>query len=301
MPGYSEIHQQVISQSKSAGSPEVACNIVRQQYMKKLADLRNANVILYASCFTQKSGMMAGIVEGDVNGLMNVLYGLKPDKDLELILHSPGGLPEAAEGMIDYLHAHFSERKIRVIVPRLAMSAATMMACAADVIVMGKHSSLGPIDPQITVQTPSGLTTMVPARAVIDEFLTAKQNAAETFWFLRMRQYSLGQIQECLNREEMSKKLVELWLTRRMLAGRPEQEARDIAQYLGNHDGFKSHGRKISPYTAKEKGLKVEMLEDTPEYQDMVLSIFHAAELTFMRTSAVKIIENHNSRVYITG
>ncbi len=55
------------------------------------------------------------------------------------------------------------------------MSAATMWAMAADEIVMGKHSQLGPIDPQVSL--PSGVT--VPAGALIDQFRGASRECSE--------------------------------------------------------------------------------------------------------------------------
>ena len=73
---------------------------------------------------------------------MEVTAGIASE-NLDLILHSPGGFPEAAEGIVTYLRSRF--QNIRVIVPQLAMSAATMIACAADEVVMGKHSFLGPV------------------------------------------------------------------------------------------------------------------------------------------------------------
>jgi ClpP class serine protease len=56
---------------------------------------------------------------------MGVFYELK-GKDLDLIVHSPGGSPEATEAIVTYLRSKFND--IRVIVPQAAMSAATMLA-----------------------------------------------------------------------------------------------------------------------------------------------------------------------------
>ena len=102
------------------------------------------------------------IGEEDTHALMEVTADLE-GPDLDLILHSPGGSPEAAEAIVSYLRSRFSH--IRVIVPQLAMSAATMISCAADEILLGKHSFLGPTDPQIVLSTPLGLRP-VPAQAV---------------------------------------------------------------------------------------------------------------------------------------
>lgn len=109
---------------------------------------------------------LISIVDEDLQGLMEVIHGLR-GPNLDIILHSPGGSPEAAEAFVRYLRSKFSH--IRVIVPQLAMSAATMIACAADVIVLGKHSFLGPIDPQIILNTPLGVRS-VPAQAITKQF-----------------------------------------------------------------------------------------------------------------------------------
>ena len=107
---------------------------------------------------------------------MEVSYGLESDDGLDLILHSPGGSPEAAEAIVSYLRSRFTN--IRVIVPQLAMSAATMIACAANEIVLGKHSSLGPTDPQILIPTSLGIRA-VPAQAVLDQFDRAQMECAD--------------------------------------------------------------------------------------------------------------------------
>ncbi len=79
-----------------------------------------------------------------MQGFMEVIRGL-PGDGLDLVLHSPGGSAEATEGLVTYIRSKYDN--VRVIVPHLAMSAATMLACSANRILMGKHSYLGPIDP----------------------------------------------------------------------------------------------------------------------------------------------------------
>ncbi|WP_337461520.1 hypothetical protein [Jutongia sp.] len=77
---------------------------------------------------------------------MTCIHGMDCSKGLDLVLHTPGDSPAAAEAIVNYLRAKFGN-DIRVIVPQLAMSAGTMIACSAKQIIMGKQSSLGPIDP----------------------------------------------------------------------------------------------------------------------------------------------------------
>jgi ClpP class serine protease len=66
---------------------------------------------------------------------------------IDLILHTPGGLVLAAMQIARALEAH--KGKVTVYVPVYAMSGGTLIALAADEIVMGEFSMLGPIDPQI--------------------------------------------------------------------------------------------------------------------------------------------------------
>ncbi len=90
----------------------------------------------------------------DMQGFMECIHGLKGEGCWILIVHSPGGSAEATEAIVNYVRSKFSN--VRVFVPHAAMSAATMLACSGNSIVMGKHSFLGPIDPQFIVQSDVG-------------------------------------------------------------------------------------------------------------------------------------------------
>lgn len=73
---------------------------------------------------------------------------LTPDKmPLDIILHTPGGLVLAAEQIAYALQRH--PAKVTVMVPHYAMSGGTMLALAADEIMMDENAVLGPVDPQI--------------------------------------------------------------------------------------------------------------------------------------------------------
>ena len=70
-----------------------------------------------------------------------------PDVPIDLILHTPGGLVIAAEQIANALVAH--RATVTVFVPHYAMSGGTLLALAADGIVMAPHAVLGPLDPQV--------------------------------------------------------------------------------------------------------------------------------------------------------
>lgn len=70
-----------------------------------------------------------------------------PDVPIDLILHTPGGLVLATEQIGRALIRH--QAKVTVFVPHYAMSGGTMLALAADEIVMDENAVLGPVDPQL--------------------------------------------------------------------------------------------------------------------------------------------------------
>jgi ATP-dependent protease ClpP protease subunit len=116
-------------------------DIKRREYLAKLHQATGRNIILYAM-----KPPLGAIWVDDLQGFMAAQHELKGDQ-LDLIVHSTGGSSEAAEQIVSYLRQKY--KHIRVIVPLYAMSAATMIACAADEILMGRQSALGPIDPQL--------------------------------------------------------------------------------------------------------------------------------------------------------
>jgi hypothetical protein len=130
MPTWGEIFREI---AESELDPPY--DPVRRKYLVQVSAYTGRDTILYATTWTQDANVppeLISISDEDLQGLMEVVHGLN-GPNLDLILHSPGGSPEAAEALMLYLRSKFDH--IRVVVPRLAMSAATMMACAADRIV----------------------------------------------------------------------------------------------------------------------------------------------------------------------
>ncbi|MCJ7444943.1 MAG: hypothetical protein MUO26_10510 [Methanotrichaceae archaeon] len=280
---------------------------VRRKYLTSIFDNTGRNTILYATMWTQPPPMgnidpqLISITEEDVQGLMEVIHGVK-GSELDLILHSPGGSIEATEAIVSYLRSKFSD--IRVIIPQASMSAATMLACSSNIIVMGNHSSLGPIDPQFILQTPLG-SQMVPAQAILDQFNLAKSECSDPKnlgpWLPILNQYGPALLVQCKNALDLSEKLVSEWLESYMFAGKEnaKKTSKKIAHKLSNHKFFKSHGRHINREQAFKLGLNIEALEKDQAFQDLILSGFHATTHTFQGTGAVKIIENHKGKAFI--
>ena len=277
---------------------------VRRKYLLELHRHSGRSVVLYASGWLQKPDAppaLTSIGDEDMQALMEVSHGLEGNR-LDLILHSPGGSPKAAEAIVAYLRSRFSH--VRVIVPQLAMSAATMIACAADEIVLGKHSFLGPTDPQILLQTSLGARA-VPAQAVLDQFDRAQRECADPAklpaWLPMLGQYGPDLLVQCESALDMSRELVKTWLETYMFKGLSDrsERAESVSEWLADHKHFKSHARHIPRTKVEDRRLVVSRLEGDQVFQDFALSVFHSVTHTFAGTPAVKIIENHTGRAFI--
>lgn len=298
MPTRNDIFRQIIETKRAAQ------DTIRRRYLKSLQKYSDRDTLIYASAFSTKKlpqlpSYLVSITSEDIQGFMSALHGLKRKK-LDLILHSPGGSLEAADQIVQYLRAKYDH--IRAIIPQNAMSAATMIACACDEIIMGKHSAIGPIDPQITFPTENGHFT-APAQSILDEFERAKAEViadprSAALWVNKMKNYPPGFLNMCKNTIALSVDKVTEWLSNYMFLGEndAEQKAKIIAEWLGKTNEHKTHGRPINYYTAAQKGLKIVELESDQEFQEKVLSVYHATIATLEISNCMKFIENHNGK-----
>lgn len=302
MPNWSEVldeirHSQIDLQRKVSDSQPL--DVIRRKYLGELNKLTNRNVICYYSGWLQHPGKGAShIYDGDKSALMTAVHKLDHSVGLDLILHTPGGDLTAAESIVDYLRRMFKD-DIRAIVPQIAMSAGTMLACASKSIVMGKQSNLGPIDPQL-----GG----IPAHGVISEFDKAieqikRDPASAAAWHPILSQYHPTFLGECQHAIRLASEITKNWLQDIMFNG--EENAADKAECvvaaLNNHDDTMSHARHIHIDRAKEIGLKVEALEDNNDLQDKVLTVHHAYMHTFASSPTAKVIENHLGHAVFTN
>lgn len=198
--------------------------------------------------------------------------------------------------LVDYLKQMFGGN-IRAIVPQLAMSAGTMIACSSKQIVMGNQSSLGPIDPQL-----GGIST----HGLIEEFERARKeiaNSAQTIplWQPILARYNPTLIGDCEKAIDWASTMVTNWLSDSMFRDETEpfRMSKVVVEELASHSLTKSHSRHYSAKACKALGLKILDLEDDRVFQDLVLSVHHACIHTLTSTSAYKIIENQSGVAFI--
>ncbi len=171
----------------------------------------------------------------DVNDSEEVLRAIHmtdPEVPLDLILHTPGGLVIAAVQIARAIRAH--KGKVTVFVPHYAMSGGTLIALAADEIVMCRHAVLGPVDPQLG---------QVPAASVLK--------------VVRSKPIADVEDQTLLLADQAEKAMAQLRQTvQELLAGRqPTEKAEELARVLT--EGTWTHDYPISCDEAGRLGLPV--------------------------------------------
>ncbi len=233
---------------------------------------------------------------------MSVIYGMDCSKGLTLILHTPGGVTNAAESIVAYLWSKFPY--IEVVVPTLAMSAGTMIALASNRIVMGRHSQLGPIDPQFIIGGGA-----VSAYAIKAQFDAAKADivgnqgnvAYAHLWAPILQSLGPGLLQQAINALDYSENMVAGWLEKRMCSkvSNPKAIAKATAAHFNSASTHKSHGRRIDRDEARTNNVDVEDLENSQELQEAVLTAYHLSTLVFESSPSTKFFASDSGRYFI--
>ncbi len=279
------------------------------EYLGALSKRRgDSAVIYYASAFLQKANESVSIGREDINGFMNALYNAPTDKGLTLILHTPGGDPNAVESIVEYLHSKFD--RMEVFVPYLAMSGGAMISLASDLLVLGKQSQLGPIDPQFLTEG-----TSYSARAIQEAFAKARDDIEDDIrlahlWAPILQNMGPSLVLEAEKALAYSKELVADWLNKRMLKDIKDAQARrenadTIAAYFNaeptsEHGQVYVHGQRIGVEQLQRLGVKLQLLESDQELQNEVLTAYHLMTLIFETTASLKFIASSEGRMWVT-
>jgi ClpP class serine protease len=211
-------------------------NAARARKIARLEQQRKSRVILLVH--RQETMRLLGfplVRYIDINDSEDVLRAIQmtdEDVPLDIVLHTPGGLVLAAMQIAQAIHDH--KGKVTVFVPHYAMSGGTLIALAADEIVMSKHAVLGPVDPQLGQSPAASLIKVVEQKPIaeIDD---------QTLVMADVGRKAIAQVKQSAR---------EL-LQRRM----PPDQADALAEKLST--GTWTHDYPIWAGTARELGLPV--------------------------------------------
>jgi hypothetical protein len=235
----------------------------RQEQIGALEQRTGRRLICYVA------GSAASITARDILPFVDLLDDVEKGSQLDLLLHTSGGDVDQAERIALLCRKRAGTKgSFRVIVPDSAKSAGTLICLAADEIVMGEPSELGPIDPQIVVsRDATGEEFTRPAQSFLDGLRDIVQATGagplSPAYFPLLDKLDPALIDFCKKALRRSEQLATRFLASYMLNGRPDclQKAKEIAKELNNVESFLSHGAVIDAERAQELGLVVRILE----------------------------------------
>lgn len=202
-----------------------------------------------------------------------------PDR-ICIVLATPGGVVEAVEKMVEVTRHHFSE--VFFVVPTAAMSAGTIFCMSGDKIFMDYTSSLGPIDPQVSLSDGQ----FVPALGYIDKVNELIEKSAQgrltDAEFMILQRLDLATLRRYEQARDLSVSLLKQWLVKYKFKdwtahqttnpGSPvtpqekSERAEQIAKDLSDNNRWHSHGRMIGIQTLTS-GLKLKIEDYTADHE----------------------------------
>jgi len=235
------------------------------------------------------------IHSADIAALDAILNTVSNAQELNVLIQSPGGDGSIIEKMVEMCRGHLSYRdsKLRVIVPNIAKSAATVFSLGADKIIMGYSSDLGPIDPQVPIVI-SGVAKYVSASAFVETRDLLMKQLAEAIKANEPTQGILTQIaglntvftREMENAMNFSKQTAIRMLGKYMLKERIKdakarnKKAEEIAEKLLSKQLFPIHGHFIGGTTAKnDLELEVDILDRDDDLWKLIWEYYIRAEI----------------------
>ena len=223
----------------------------RTRLIAQIERKRNSRVILIVHRQEAMSFLGIPLVKyltmEDSEEVLRAIELTDSEKDIDLVLHTPGGLVIAALQIARAIQNR--KGKTRVIVPHYAMSGGTLIALASDEIIMSPNAVLGPVDPQLGEYPGPSLKKLMETKPVekIDD---------KTFIMADIAEKAIHQMQESL-KEILSKNY-------------SVEKSEELSKKLT--EGVWTHDFPITYKLAKELGLRV--TNDIPQEYMELMSLY---------------------------
>jgi len=223
----------------------------RQRLIRRIERARKTRVILLVH--RQETMQLLGfplvryIDIDDSEAIINAVRSTPDDMPIDLVLHTPGGLVLASYQIARAINRR--KGKVTVFVPHYAMSGGTLIALAADEIVMSEHAMLGPTDPQIGKYSAASLLRVTETKPI-------ERTSDETLLFADQAEKAVKQLHA---------------IVQEMLAGKMSPtDAEQLARLLTR--GAWTHDYAITCEQAKE--LRLNVTTDMPKEVYELMRLF---------------------------
>lgn len=231
------------------------------------------------------------IEDSDADMLEGILQKMDLTNGLVLIINSPGGSGLAAERIIRACRSYSKTGEYWAIVSGKAKSAATMICFGASKIIMGPTSELGPIDPQIRLETGESCSVCNIIKSYQELFSGAEKTVGHLEPYLQqLNKYDQRKIEEYKMAQSLSEDIAVKSLKTGMMDGLPEDEIREKIKGFLTPEETKVHGRPIYRDDAKAYGLNIEKAEATSPIWKLVYELYIRSD-NFVSSKASKCME----------
>lgn len=231
----------------------------RQELIRSIEKETERQLICYVA------GLNTAISRDDVLFLVDILHNVRPNENLDCLLHTPGGDMDAAEKLISMVRNVVGTAELRVIVPDFAKSSGTLMALGADVIMMSDSSELGPIDPQIVLNDGIGNRMVTSIQSYLDAYAekvkAVEQNPNDVASQLMLQKFEPARVKLFQTARQRALKIAEIQLSTGMFRPPKSGNFTAIAESMMDPVRWQSHGQMIGHAQAISLGLTVEYRE----------------------------------------
>jgi ATP-dependent protease ClpP protease subunit len=257
--------------------------VAHQKLVESIEKETGNNLICYISNFPHPLGILMDEDDSIIETMLKSINLDKYDGNIDLIIHTRGGSPLAAQKIVRTCRTY--SNKFRVIIAKTAMSAGTIIAMGADKIVMRETAELGPIDPQMIINTPNGQTQR-PASAWVEAYLALiektqeaiKKNEPPQPFLQQLSQMDPSWIQICLKARKLSTAIAEEFLGRYMLKGKSKDEITLIVEKFLEVGEKLSHGMTIRGPEAINFGLEIEIIDKNTMLDKLIWELLERTE-----------------------
>jgi ClpP class serine protease len=284
----------------------------RKKQLSRISQARGGRDVLVFAADISKGVPGTSIEYADLAPLNDLVANLK-GKRLDLILETPGGSGEVVEDIVRLLHGKYEE--LAVIVPGWAKSAGTLLTMAADEILMGPTSALGPIDAQLLWQG-----KRFSADALLESFEKIKGEVEQTgtlnkAYIPMLQGISPGELQAAQNALDFAKRLTREWLVKYKFKNwtthhtdqaklgqavteeEKMQRAEEIASKLGDHRRWLTHGRSLNSKDLTEMRLVITDYTADAKLSDAIARYHALMQISFSTTNLHKIFETSTDQI----
>jgi hypothetical protein len=264
---------------------------LRDACYKEIEQHRGRSLLVYATKFIETSlqNIPNSIDLADIEGFTDLVNSVNGSGAVDVLLHSPGGRPDATERIVGILRSKFEE--VNFLIPHSAYSAATMLALSGNSVILHPSATLGPIDPQING---------IPARSIkrgfekVKDIIKSEGPESLPAYIPLIEKYSLDLLELCDDSEKLSKSLVSDWIIRYMFEGKGDKrKIEEIVDFFSDYDEHLLHSRPLTLEKIQHFGLPIQLASDP--LKELLWESFILLNGFFNVTPFVKLYENSDN------